>query len=237
MSGILYVIGTPIGNLGDITLRALETLDKVEVLVCEDSRVASRLVNLYREKGLLHATPRYLAYNEFNESRMAPEVVRLVSEGHVVGLVTDAGMPALSDPGYRAIRGVLDARLPVQIVPGVTALTTALVWSALGGEVFTYLGFLPKTSGKADRLLATALRIWEDVPSARIALYVSPHRLLKDLEAISRVMGEVRCTLCRELTKMHEERVEGTTSQLLQHYATAGVKGEIVLVLAKESLD
>ncbi len=234
MTGILYVIGTPIGNLGDITLRALETLDKVEVLVCEDSRVSSRLVNLYREKGLLHTTPRYLAYNEFNEARMAPEVVRLVMEGHTVGLVSDAGMPALSDPGYRAIRSVIDAGGSVQIIPGLTALTTALPWSGLGGEVFTYLGFLPKTSGKAERLLTAAKRIWEDVPSARIALYVSPHRLIKDLEAINRVMGDVRCALCRELTKLHEERVEGTTSELLLRYAKVNVKGEIVLVLAKD---
>ena len=233
MAGTLYVIGTPIGNLGDITLRALEILEKIEVLVCEDSRVASRLVHAYIDKGLLHNSPRYLAYNEFNEARMAPEVVRLVAEGTLVGLASDAGMPAISDPGYRAIRGCLDAGLPVTVIPGVTAMTTALPWSGLGGEVFTYLGFLPKTSGKAHKMLEASSEMLEKLGTGRVVLYVSPHRLLKDLKMIHEVMGNVRIVVCRELTKMHEERVEGTVEELLNHFTIKPIKGEIVLVLSK----
>lgn len=233
MSGILYVIGTPIGNLGDITLRAIETLEKIEVLYCEDSRVAARLINHLIESGRLTKKPRYVPYNEFNESRMGEEVARSVSEGLIVGLVTDAGMPGISDPGYRAIRACHDKGLTVQVVPGVTALTTALPYSGIGGEVTVYAGFLPKTSGKAERILEASRIMMESLGTGRVVLYVSPHRLLKDLELIKKVMGNVHCVLCRELTKMHEERVEGKVEELIMKYKN-GVKGELVLVISLE---
>jgi len=233
MSGILYVIGTPIGNLGDITLRAIETLEKIEVLYCEDSRVAARLINHLIESGRLTKKPRYVPYNEFNESRMGEEVARSVSEGLIVGLVTDAGMPGISDPGYRAIRACHDKGLTVQVVPGVTALTIALPYSGIGGEVTVYAGFLPKTSGKAERILEASRIMMESLGTGRVVLYVSPHRLLKDLELIKKVMGNVHCVLCRELTKMHEERVEGKVEELIMKYKN-GVKGELVLVISLE---
>lgn len=229
MSGILYVIGTPIGNLGDITLRAIETLEKIEVLYCEDSRVAARLINHLMEMGKLTKKPRYVPYNEFNESRMGEEVARSVAEGLVVGLVTDAGMPGISDPGYRAIRACHDRGLTVQVIPGVTALTTALPYSGIGGEVTVYAGFLPKTSGKAQRILEASKKMMEELGTGRVVLYVSPHRLLKDLELIKDVMGNVHCVLLRELTKMHEERVEGVVEDLILKYKN-GVKGELVLI-------
>ena len=233
MTGILYVIGTPIGNLGDITLRAIETLEKIEVLYCEDSRVAARLINHLIETGRLTKKPRYVPYNEFNESRMGEEVARSVEEGLVVGLVTDAGMPGISDPGYRAIRACHDRGLPVQVIPGVTALTTALPYSGIGGEVTIYAGFLPKTSGKAQRILEASKRLMDELGTGRVVLYVSPHRLLKDLELIKGVMGNVHCVLMRELTKMHEERVEGTVKELIEKYKN-GVKGALVLIISLE---
>ncbi len=233
MSGILYVIGTPIGNLGDITLRAIETLEKIDVLYCEDSRVAARLINHLIEAGKLSKKPRYVPYNEFNESRMGEAVAQSVGDGLVVGLVTDAGMPGISDPGYRAIRACHDRGLIVQVIPGVTALTTALPYSGIGGEVTIYAGFLPKTSGKAERLLEASRVMMESLGTGRIALYVSPHRLLKDLELIKKVMGNVHCVLLRELTKMHEERVEGKVEELILKYKN-GVKGELVLVISLE---
>ncbi len=233
MSGILYVIGTPIGNLGDITLRAIETLEKVEVLYCEDSRVAARLINHLIETGKLSKKPRYVPYNEFNESRMGEVVADSVLNGAIVGLVTDAGMPGISDPGYRAIRACHDRGLPVQVIPGVTALTTALPYSGIGGEVTVYGGFLPKTSGKAQRILEASRVMMESLGTGRLVLYVSPHRLLKDLELIKTVMGNVTCVLCRELTKMHEERVEAKVEELIEKYK-AGVKGELVLIIGLE---
>jgi 16S rRNA (cytidine1402-2'-O)-methyltransferase len=232
-SGKLYVIGTPIGNLGDITLRAIETLGKIEVLYCEDSRVSSRLINYLQEKNFFRGKPRYIPYNEFNEKRVWESVVTEVARGKQVGLVSDAGMPAISDPGYCAIKGCLEEKLEVEIIPGVTALTTALPWSGMGGEVMIYVGFLPKSSGKARRVLEGAYTLMTKLPSTRVVLYVSPHRLVKDLELIKDVMGEVKGVLMRELTKMHQERREGMVEELIKMYQAKSVKGELVLVLQK----
>ena len=235
MSGMLYVIGTPIGNLGDITLRAIETLNNIEVLFCEDSRVSSRLINHLIEKNLLSHRPRYIPYNEFNEERIFAQLVDMVSQGEKVGLVSDAGMPAISDPGYRAIRGCLDAQLSVQVIPGPTALTTALPYSGIGGEIAIYLGFLPKTSGKATKILEASWEMLDKLGTGRLVLYVSPHRLVKDLTQIKEVMGgETHAVLMRELTKQFEERIEGSVDKLLDHYTVKPAKGELVLVISKK---
>lgn len=179
--------------------------------------------------------PRYVPYNEFNEDRIFSQIVQMVSDGQQVGLVSDAGMPAISDPGYKAIRGCLDAGLAVQVIPGPTALTTALPYSGIGGEIALYLGFLPKTSGKAVKILEASREMMEKISSTRVVLYVSPHRLLKDLEYIKTVMGETtHCVLMRELTKQFEERIEGTVSELVSKYKNEKVRGELVLVLGKE---
>lgn len=237
MAGTLYVIGTPIGNLGDITLRAIDTLGKIEVLFCEDSRVTSKLINHLLLKGLISKKPRYVPYNEFNEDRMFQQIVDMVAQGTDVGLVTDAGMPAISDPGYKAIRGCLDAHLNVQVIPGPTALTTALPYSAIGGEIAVYLGFLPKTSGKAMRMLQESKLMMDKISSTRVVLYVSPHRLLKDLAHIREVMGEnAHCVLLRELTKQFEERVEGSVAELIDKYTKNKVKGELVLVIGRRGM-
>lgn len=233
MNGQLYVIGTPIGNLSDVSLRQIETFEKIEVLFCEDSRVSSKLINYLLEKGLITKKPRYVPYNEFNEDRIFSQIVQMVSDGVQVGLATDAGMPAISDPGYRAIRACLDAKLSVQVIPGPTALTTALPWSGIGGEVATYLGFLPKTSGKAIKMLEASREMLEKLGTGRLVLYVSPHRLLKDLEHIKTVMGDdIHCVLMRELTKQFEERIEGTVVELIERYTKNKVRGELVLVIS-----
>jgi 16S rRNA (cytidine1402-2'-O)-methyltransferase len=231
MSGKLSVIGTPIGNLKDITLRALETLDSVDVLVCEDSRVTSHLINTYVEQGLLHTKPRYMVCNEFNEARVAPDIVGLVRAGQHVGLVSDAGMPALSDPGYRVIRGCYDEGLIVEVIPGVSSLTTAMVVAGLGGEQALYVGFLPKKSGKRHDLLQSAKIYMETVPSMRFVVFVSPHKLERELKEIRDVMGNAKAVLVRELTKKFEERIESTLDELIVKYEKQSPKGEIVLVV------
>ena len=233
-NGCLYVIGTPIGNLADITLRQIETFEKIEVLFCEDSRVSSHLINYLLDKQLMTKKPRYIPYNEFNEERVFGRLVEMVKEGVNVGLVSDAGMPTISDPGYRAIRACLDNQLLVQVIPGPTALTTALPMSGIGGEIALYLGFLPKTSGKAVKMLEASRAMLEKIGSTRVVLYVSPHRLLKDLEHIKTVMGEdAHCVLLRELTKQFEERVEGTVAELIEKYTKNKVRGELVLVVSR----
>jgi 16S rRNA (cytidine1402-2'-O)-methyltransferase len=231
-SGKLFVIGTPLGNLKDISIRALETLETIEVLVCEDSRVASKLINHYMESGHLTKKPRYVPYNEFNEDRIYPQIVQMIHDGALVGLVSDAGMPTISDPGYRLVRAVLDAKLDLEVIPGPTALTTALAWSGIGGEMALYLGFLPKTSGKAHKILNQAAVFMNELPSARLVLYVSPHRLVKDLGHIMETIGDVHAVLTRELTKQFAERVEGTVSELLERYSKTKVRGELVLILS-----
>jgi len=183
---------------------------------------------------LITKKPRYVPYNEFNEDRIFTQIVQMVTDGIQVGLVSDAGMPAISDPGYPAIRGCLNANLSVQVIPGPTALTTALPYCGIGGEVTLYLGFLPKTSGKAMKMLEASREMLEKISSTRIVLYVSPHRLLKDLEHIKQVLGEVHCVLLRELTKQYEERIEGTVAELIEKYATTKVKGELVLILSQK---
>lgn len=234
-NGKLYVIGTPIGNLGDISLRAIETLNRIEILVCEDSRVTSRLINSLTSSGLVNNKPRYFAYNEFNEDRIWEEVVSWVVEGKIVGLVSDAGMPMLSDPGYKLIRGIIDAKLDLEVIPGPTALTTALPYGAIGGEVVLYLGFLPKTRGKAEKMLKASYELLTQIQSGRIVLYVSPHRVQKDLLLIKEVMGDVTAVLLRELTKKFEERIEGTISELLKQYTIKPFKGELVLIVSQET--
>lgn len=231
-NGCLYVIGTPIGNLGDVTLRQIEVLEKIEVLFCEDSRVSSKLINYLISKNLLTKKPRYIPYNEFNEDRIFSQLTEMVAQGMQVGLASDAGMPAISDPGYPAIRACLDQNLSVMVIPGPTALTTALPWSGIGGEIAIYLGFLPKTSGKAIKILQASREMLEKLGTGRLVLYVSPHRLIKDLAHIKEVMGgETKAVIMRELTKQYEERVEATVDELLKKYLAKPIKGELVLVI------
>lgn len=236
MLGKLSVIGTPIGNIQDITLRALTVLDQVEVLVCEDTRVTGSLINKYLELGLLKHKPKYFRLNEFNEASVYPRVVEMISKGQTVGLVSDAGMPTLSDPGYKLVREVLDRGLPIEIIPGVTALTTALPLSGIGGEVLFYGGFLPKSRGKAENVLQAGLDIGKRLGYGRMVLYVSPHRLEKELQMVARILGDMHAVIIRELTKVHEERREGKLSELIAGLAKK-VKGEIVLVVELKSVN
>lgn len=231
MAGKLYVIGVPIGNLKDITLRAIETIGQVETLVCEDSRVASRLVNHLIKLEYLEEAPRYFSYNEFNENKVYEQIVEWVREGQVVGLVSDAGMPVLSDPGYRVIRECLDQELEIEIIPGPTALTTALAWSGIGGEVMQYVGFLPKKKAKAKKILESVREQFKRVESSKAVFYVSPYRLLKELEMIREIVGEVEAVLMRELTKKFQERIEGQISELIETAKKRKLKGEMVLII------
>lgn len=232
------MIGTPIGNLADVTIRQIEAFEQVEVLFCEDSRVSSRLINSLIAKKLLTKKPRYVPYNEFNEDRIFTQIVTLVSEGKQVGLISDAGMPTISDPGYKAIRECLEQGLDVQVIPGPTAMTTALTWSGIGGEITIYVGFLPKTSGKAIKILEASREMLGKLGTGRVVLYVSPHRLIKDLTHIEEVYGGgIRAVLMRELTKQFEERIEMSVAELIEKYTQTKVKGELVLVLGITKLN
>jgi 16S rRNA (cytidine1402-2'-O)-methyltransferase len=222
LEAALYLVATPIGNLGDITLRALETLAGADVLACEDTRVTRVLLDRYGIEN------RPFAYHEHNAEEVGPRLMRALEEGRSVALVSDAGTPLVSDPGYRLAQAAIDAGYRVVPVPGASAPLAALVGSGLPNDAFLFAGFLPtKDKARRDRLAELA------AAPATLIFFESPHRIAATLEAASDVLGENRrAAVCRELTKAFEEFRRGTLGELASHYQhVANVKGEIVLVV------
>ncbi|MFK0275821.1 16S rRNA (cytidine(1402)-2'-O)-methyltransferase [Ensifer sp. NPDC090286] len=222
LDAALYLVATPIGNLGDITLRALETLAGADVLACEDTRVTRVLLDRY---GIVN---RPYAYHEHNADEVGPRLLAALAEGRSVALVSDAGTPLVSDPGYRLGQLAIEAGHRVVPIPGASAPLAALVGSGLPNDAFLFAGFLPtKDKAKRDRLRELAA-----VP-ATILFFESPHRIAATVAAAADVLGDGRrASVCRELTKTFEEFRRGTLGELATHYEQAGpVKGEIVLVI------
>ena len=223
----LYLVATPIGNLGDITLRALETLAGADVLACEDTRVTRVLLDRY---GIVN---RPFAYHEHNAAEAGPKLLAALDEGRSVALVSDAGTPLVSDPGYRLGRMAIDAGHRVIPIPGASAPLAALVGSGLPSDSFLFAGFLPvKDKGRRDRLAELSR-----VP-ATLIFFESPHRIGTILAAAADVLGTAReAAVCRELTKAFEEFRRGTLAELADFYAERAVKGEIVLLIAPPEID
>ncbi|MET0747127.1 MAG: 16S rRNA (cytidine(1402)-2'-O)-methyltransferase [Rhizobium sp.] len=220
---MLYLVATPIGNLGDITLRALETLAGADVLACEDTRVTRVLLDRYG----IHNRP--YAYHEYNADEAGPKLLAALAAGRSVALVSDAGTPMVSDPGYRLAVQAIDAGFRVVPIPGASAPLAALVGSGLPNDAFFFAGFLPvKDKARRDRLAALS-----SVP-ATLLFFESPHRIAATLAAAADVLGDDRkASVCRELTKTFEEFRRGTLSELAAFYGDVdNVKGEIVLVVA-----
>ncbi|WP_193128738.1 16S rRNA (cytidine(1402)-2'-O)-methyltransferase [Gulosibacter sediminis] len=218
---MLILAGTPIGNLGDASPRLIDTLRAADVVACEDTRTTAKLL------GLLEVTerPKLIALHEHNEHESADEVARLAAEQTVV-LVSDAGMPAISDPGFRVVRACAEAGVTVTSVPGPTAVITALAVSGLPTDRFCFEGFVPRKQSDRARLIEQL----GDEPRTTV-LYESPHRLATTLDDFAAAWPERQAVVCRELTKLHEEVRRGTCAELAQ-WAGEGVRGEIVLVLA-----
>jgi len=221
MSGTLYIVPTPIGNLEDITLRALRTLQEVDLIACEDTRVTARLLQHYH----IH-TPR-TSYHEHNERKKTPWLIEQLKQGKNIALVSDAGTPGISDPGYPLIRACIEAEIPIEPLPGPTAFVPALVASGLPTHRFAFEGFLPAKKGRKKRL--NALKEEERT----LIFYESPHRLVKTLETFVTVFGPDRpAAVVRELTKKHEEIRRGTLSELYSYFAgKSRIRGEIVLIV------
>jgi 16S rRNA (cytidine1402-2'-O)-methyltransferase len=223
MSGLLSVVATPIGNLDDLSPRAARTLARADIVACEDTRVTRVLLQRAApERG--HA--KLLAVHARNERARVPELVRAVAGGSHVVLVTDAGMPAVSDPGHHVIEGCIAAGLRVEVVPGPSAVPTALVASGLPSARFVFDGFLPRTA-TARRRRIEALANEERT----LVLFEAPHRLADSLRALAGVLGSRRAAIARELTKIHEEIVRGTLPELAERFADGGVRGEITIVI------
>jgi 16S rRNA (cytidine1402-2'-O)-methyltransferase len=218
---MLYVVGTPIGNLGDITLRALEILKRADVIAAEDTRHSAILLRHFEIRKPL------ISYHEHNEARRTEELAERIAAGETVALITDAGMPGLSDPGARLVRKCIERDLPFTIVPGPSSILTALVGSGFLLERFCFRGFLPVKSGQRERELRGA-----DAREETTIFFESPYRLTKTLAACVEIMPERQLCVARELTKKFEEFRRGTAADLLAHYQTRTPKGEIVLVIS-----
>lgn len=216
----LYLIPTPIGNLEDITLRALRLLKEVDMILAEDTRTSSKLLKHYDI-----AIPMQ-SYHMHNEHKVVDYWVQRIKNGEIVGLITDAGTPGISDPGFLLTRACLEQCIEVECLPGATAFVPALVSSGLPNDRFIFEGFLPDKKGRQTRLQA----LIEE--KRTMVFYVSPHKLLKTIDDFISVFGESRkASISRELTKLHEETQRGTLSELKSYYEKKSPKGEIVMIV------
>ena len=221
MSGRLVVCPTPIGNLEDVTLRVLSALREADVVACEDTRRTRVLLDRYGVKAKL------LSYHEHNERARSTELVGRMRDGAVVALVSDAGMPLVSDPGYVLVQACVADGLPVEVLPGPSAAITALVASGLPADEWHFHGFLPRKKGELREVLARA--------ASTLIAFESPRRLPATLALLAEADPDREVAVCRELTKAHEEIVRGSARELAERYADAPPKGEIVLVIAPPS--
>ena len=219
--GKLYLVPTPVGNLGDITLRALELLKTADLVLAEDTRTTGMLLKHYDIKARLQS------HHKFNEHQTAEAVAeRLAASDETVALVSDAGTPGISDPGFMLVRACVARDVEVQCLPGATAFVPALVSSGLPCERFAFEGFLPQKKGRATRLAALA-----EEPRTMI-IYESPYRVAKTLRQLAEAFGsDRRCAACREISKLHEECVRGTLEEVAAHFEANEPRGEFVLIV------
>jgi 16S rRNA (cytidine1402-2'-O)-methyltransferase len=224
MTGILYVVATPIGNLSDITLRTIETLRSVDLIGCEDTRHTRKLLEHFGIKKSL------ISYHEHNETERATELIKRLQKGESIALVSDAGTPAISDPGYRIIKLAAESSIRVVPIPGPSALIAALSASGLPTDSFFFGGFLPPKAGERRRRLGELASI-----PGTLVFYEAPHRISRTLSDCLDVLGDRSATVARELTKVHEDIIRGSLSELISHFEAKPPKGELVLLIDRES--
>lgn len=218
--GKIYLVPTPIGNLKDITLRALEVLKDADVIAAEDTRQTLKLLNHFEIKKTL------ISYHQHNEQGKSMEIIDRVNNGEKIALVTDAGTPGISDPGAVIVNKCIENEIEFEVLPGATAFTTALVYSGLDTTKFLFRGFIPRET-KDRRILFEEVRDSKET----LIFYESPHRLLSTLAVLNENLGNRKIAVCRELTKLHEEIKRGTIEEVLQYFTDRKVKGEFVLVV------
>jgi 16S rRNA (cytidine1402-2'-O)-methyltransferase len=219
--GLLYLVPTPVGNLEDMTCRALKVLKEADLILAEDTRTTGNLLKHFEIKNAM------LSYHKFNEHQTVERVVQRLKAGETIAVVSDAGTPGISDPGFLVAREAVKAGVEVVCLPGPTAFVPALVASGLPCDRFCFEGFLPPKKGRATRLAQLTQE------SRTIIVYESPHRLVKTLSQFVEVFGaERQVSVCREISKIHEESVRGTLEEVLAHFTAVEPRGEIVIVLA-----
>ena len=227
MAGKIYLVATPIGNLSDMSVRAIETLKNVDIIACEDTRNTIRLLNHFDIKAPL------TSYHEYNKIDKAYELCEKVKAGKDIAFVSDAGMPAISDPGYELVDIAYKEGLCVTVIPGASAVVSALAISGISSRRFSFEGFLPSDKNEKKQILT---ELSEE--SRTIILYEAPHRLLKTLKEIFEYLGDRRVSIVRELTKLHEEVLRGNLGNIIADYESGrvAVRGEYVLVIEGKSL-
>jgi len=217
----LYLVPTPIGNLSDMTFRAIEVLKSVDLILAEDTRTSGKLLKHFEIEN------RMSSYHLHNEHKVVSNIVQRIMDGETMALISDAGTPAISDPGFLLVRECIENNVEVECLPGATAFVLALVNSGLPNEKFFFEGFLPHKKGRQTRLKELAEL------KHSIVLYESPHRLLKTLSQLIEFFGaERKVSVSRELTKMHEENFRGSLQEVYDHFKSKPIKGEIVIVVA-----
>lgn len=220
MMGILYLVPTPVGNFEDITMRALRILREADLILAEDTRTSGNLLRHFDIKNAM------LSYHKFNEHQTVESVVNRLRGGETVAVVSDAGTPGISDPGFLVAREAIRAGIEVITLPGATAMVPALVSSGLPCDRFCFEGFLPQKKGRQSRLKALATE------PRTMVFYESPHRVVKALAQMIEVFGAERpVSVCREISKIHEESVRGTLAEALEHFQTNEPRGEFVIVV------
>jgi len=220
--GTLYIVATPIGNLKDFTYRAVETLQNVQLIAAEDTRHSRKLLQHYK------IGTQTISYFEHNRFTRIPKIIETLHMGSDVAIITDAGTPGVSDPAYKLVRAAIEEGLRVEAIPGSSALLAALVSSGLPTDRFLFEGFIPSKKGRKKRLES----IQDD--QATIVFFESPHRVVKTLKDIYEVLGDRPAVLARELTKLHEEIIRGTVSELLTYFTQKSPRGECVLMIGKD---
>ena len=220
--GTLFIVSTPIGNLADITFRAVETLKIVSFIAAEDTRRTRKLLNHFDIKTKL------ISYYEHNRFARIPQILQHLESGKDVAVVTDAGTPGVSDPAYKLIRSVIQVDVKVEPIPGPSAFLTALVASGLPTDRFLFVGFLPPKKGRRKKLSDLASH------EATLILYENPKRVVKTLSDIATFLGDRPAVVCRELTKVHEEIIRGTISELLSYFSRESPRGECVIMIGKD---
>ena len=217
---MLYLVSTPIGNIGDITYRAIEVLFRSNYILAEDTRRTKKLLLKYEIRN------RLISYNDINKKKKTPAIIKDLINGLDIALVTDSGTPGISDPGFYLVRECIKSNIKISPIPGSTAAISALICSGLPTDKFSFYGFLPKTQGKLINLLKEIRSI-----NHTVVFYESPHRILKTLQMISEIMPEKQVVVAREMTKKFEEFIRGTPDQVLTQLKSKKIQGEFTVVI------
>lgn len=231
--GTLFIVSTPIGNLQDISLRALKTLFNVDVIACEDTRrtglLLQKLVDEFAEHPEDKKRPMLLSYYEQIEAQRIPEIIEYLTEGHDVALISDAGTPLISDPGFKLVRECLTQNIKVESVPGASSVLTALTSSGLPTDKFTFVGYPPHKPGHRVTFFESIKKAQESL-NTTVILFEAPHKLKKTLEELKNAFGDIEIVITRELTKIHEEIRKEKISEAQKHFQKTTPKGEFVLL-------